>query len=124
MPVQTRSQTARSKLIRTVNVEDFVKEIKYLLYLCDEVVDRNSRMIICLEIFKKINQELPVLIERKTDTVWLKFASIICNKANEMQVKLHTDWVRYDKSLVKKFVKELYQARRLALSILEDNSIF
>jgi hypothetical protein len=80
-------------------------------------------MCICLEIFKKVNAELPRLIDRTSYPMWLKFASTLCNRANEMQVQLQCNWFRYDKSLVKKLSKELYSARKIAMTVLENTSI-
>ena len=119
MPVFTRSQWKVTNEMKT----DFVKDLRYLLYCCSKAVCKDNKMGICLEILKIINQYLPILIERTSITMWLEFVSTLRDKVDELQTQAEENLTEYDKNLTKNFYKELYKAKKLTISIIENRRL-
>jgi hypothetical protein len=119
MPVFTRSQMKITNEMKT----EFIKDLNYLIYCCSEVVGQDNKMGICLEIFQRINQDLPILIERTSITMWLKFILTLRDKVNELQEQVEENLSEYDKTLTKNFYKELYKAKKLTISIIENSTL-
>jgi len=133
MPVITRSQSkvvARSQnKVVTQNqskvtnetkeeLEEFVKDLTYLIYCCDKAVGKD-KMEICLHILQRINIDLPVLIERTSITMWLNFVLALQNKVDEWREQFEATRSQYDKTMAKWFHTELYRAKILTISIIE-----
>lgn len=125
MPVVTRSQSklvagSQSKVTNETKEEmnEFVKDLTYLIYCCDKVVEKD-RMEICLHILQRINMDLPILIERTSINMWLNFVLILQNKVDEWRKQVEATRTMYDKTMAKRFYTELYRAKILTISIIE-----
>ena len=125
MPVITRSQY--KKLVSTkqdIVPSDlsFKTDCQVLMGRLQSTIGKENKMRVALEIFEKVNKELPQLIStRSQETSWIKFSAVIFNKINQFNDEYSSgEWQEIDENLVDKFIEELCKARKIVLEIIEN----
>lgn len=130
MPVITRNQrkniiAAQSAvaIISPVSPEArFCAETKVLLARCESALGKENKMRVALEIFEKINKELPQIIaSQNPSNLWINFVSCVFNKINEFNYEYSLgNWNEIDKKFVDKFIQELCKAEKFTLEIIRN----
>ena len=129
MQVITRNQR---KNVNTKSVVDiilpvsteqrFCAETKVLLARCELAPGKENKMRVALEIFEKINKELPQIIaSQNLNNSLINLVCSIFNKINEFNHEyLLGDWNEIDKKLTDKFIQELCKAEKFTLEIIRN----
>ena len=130
MPVITRNQHKNANHVAIPKPEisfneklqnSFIANMNTLVALCEIAQGKENKMRICLEIYTKVNKELPKLIETSV-AVWLGFAATLFNKTTEFIIDSETgSWCEIDKKLVEKFNIEIYKARNFVATLIKNN---
>lgn len=132
MPAVTRNQ--RNNVVATKPVvaiapvvpthSSFCAETKVLLARCDSTIGKENKMRIALEIFEKVNKELPQLIAVEDQKMsWRNFAACVFNKINDFNDEYSSgNWNDIDNKLVDKFVDELCKAKDFTSEIIRNYS--
>lgn len=99
----------------------FVANMNTLFALCKIAQGKENKMRICLEIYTKVNKELPKLIDTSV-AVWLRFAAAVFNKTSEFINDSKTgNWSEINKKLVEKFNDEIYKTRNFVMTLIKNN---
>jgi len=119
MPVITRNQ---SKNITFEN--QFYTEIKSLLQRCDFAVGLENRMLVCLEIFEKIDKDLLQICNKSQNKSWNKFACAIFDKINEFNHEYSSGrWLEIDDNLLDMFIEQLCKSKKIVSEIIINCSV-
>lgn len=129
MPAVTRNQRKNvANVVATKPVvpthSSFCAETKVLLARCDSTIGKENKMRIALEIFEKVNKELPQLIAVEDQKMsWKNFAACVFNKINDFNDEYSSgNWNDIDNELVDKFVYELCKAKEFTAEIIRNYS--
>jgi len=135
MPVITRSQSknfinrinSKQVVVGITTFEDqFYNEIKVLLIRLDLATGKENRMRVTLQIFEKINKDLPLIINSQSPNIlaWKRFVCVIFNKINEFEDDYYSgNWDEIiDEILLDKFVGELITTKNFASEIIRNHS--
>lgn len=125
MPAVTRNQ--RKNVIAAAKPvvpphSRFCAETKVLLARCELAQGKENKMRVVLEIFEKINKELPQIIaSQNPSNLWINFVSCVFNKINELNDEYSLgNWNEIDKNFVDKFVQELCKAKEFTSNIIRN----
>jgi hypothetical protein len=134
MPVTTRSQCnsaikfALPKPAHSyaeVAKNKFIMHVKKLLHYCEKARGEENKMRVVLETFKYTNKELPEIIQKTSEKLWINFAALVFIKSIDIENEynnLSSENKRViDKTLVKNLNAELRIARRFVTTLVKNN---
>ena len=130
MPIITRNQfkntvAAKALVPSTIlglSEKLFCAETKVLLARCDSAYGKENKMRVALEIFEKVNKELPEIIaSQNQNNLWINFVCCVFNKINQLNDEYNSgDWHEIDKKLLDKFLGELSKAKEFTSEIIRN----
>jgi len=108
-----------SSFVKTSN--DFIQSFKSLLEQFETSIGKQTKIRIALEIFEKINNELPLFLAVETQRRWIKFVCTIFSKTTEFKKDYRLGiWHEVDEKLVDKFIKQLDCTRNMASNFIQN----
>jgi len=134
MPVTTRSQ--RNSAVKAVLTKPeykysevaknkFIMHMQNLLHWCDKAKGKENKMRASLEIFKYVNKELPGLIQKTSEKMWINFAATIFIKANDIDNQYNSfsvhDKLCIDREVVENLNSETQRSREFVTTLIKNN---
>ena len=124
MPVITRNQrknVVATEQVVASNKVGFVPEMNELLRVLELTSGKENKMKVALEIFEKINRELPLIIAQNQTSSWITFASCVFNKINEFNDEYSSgQWLEIDNKFVDNFVDELIKTKNFTSNLIRN----
>lgn len=114
MPVVTRSKA--NELLFIDNITNLINNNK-------SAKNKTNRMKYLLEAYKEINKELPIIVS-KNPHKWAPFVYSVLEKTYDLEIQKHLgDFNNIDEKMVSIFVKEIEQAKEMALTLVDKYNI-
>lgn len=134
MPVTTRSQ--RSSAVKfvlpkpansyaEVAKNKFIMHMKKLVHCCEKAKGVENKMRVSLEIFKYVNKELPGVVQKTSEELWIKLAAIIFIKTLDIENQYNglsmADKKLIDKEVLENLNAEMQKSRNFTTTLIRDN---
>lgn len=129
MPVVTKSQS-KNLVAKTATISPrdyrmekklFVNQLTHLLFQCASSKGKENKMNVALQIFEKVNRELPGRIAVEGLDHWIRFICAVYSKTTELvREKDEGVYKEIDQNIVDNFFRCMFQTRNFTNDIIKN----